>query len=106
MPSGMGHGVHGWGIDEEVVSESSLAKIVPKLGGGWKDGWGQFDRGRLRALCWRPESRQLVVQMGVKLALPGQFGHCQRKDCGGADQVGRRLCSAGDNRHEEGCLRR
>ncbi len=43
MLSGMGCGAHGLGIDGEVVLESSLAKIVPKSNGGWKDGLGQFD---------------------------------------------------------------
>jgi len=75
MLSEMGCGAHGLGIDGEVVLEPSSAKIVPKSDGGWKDGSGQFDRGRLRARCRRPESQQLVVRMGVKLALPGQLEH-------------------------------
>ena len=98
MPGGMGRGARGLDIDGEVVLVSSLAKIVPKSDGGWKDESGQFDRGRLRARCRRPESQRLVILMGVKFALPGQFGHCHRVD--------RRLCSAGDNRYEVGCLRR
>jgi len=102
MPSGMGHGVHGWGIYEEAVLESSLAKIVPKSDEGWKDGWGQFDRGRLRARCRRPESRQLVIQMGVKSALLGRFGHHQR----GSRGVGRQRCSVGGSRCEGGYRRR
>ena len=81
MPGGMGRGARGLYIGGEVVLVSSLAKIVPKLDGGWKDGSGQFDRGRLRARCRRPESQRLVIRVGVKLALPGQFGHCQRKGC-------------------------
>ena len=74
MPGGMGRGARGSDIGGEVVLVSSLAKIVPKSDGGWKDG-------RLRARCRRPESQRLVIRMGVKLALPGQFGHCQRKGC-------------------------
>jgi len=81
MLSGMGCGAHGLGIDGEVVQGSSLAKIVPKSDGGWKDGSGQFDRGRLRARCRRPESQQLVIWMGVKLALPGRVGLCQGEEC-------------------------
>jgi len=81
MPGGMVRGARGLDIDEEVVLVSSLAKIVPKSDGGWKDGSGQFDRGRLRARCRRPESQQLVVRMGVELALPGRFGHCQQEEC-------------------------
>ena len=81
MPGGMVRGARGFDIDEEVVLVSSRAKVVPKSDGGWKDGLGQFDRGRLRARCRRPESQQLVVRMGVKLALPGRFGHCQQEEC-------------------------
>ncbi len=81
MLGGMVRGARGLDIDEEVVLVSSLAKIVPKSDGGWKDGSGQFDRGRLRARYRRPESQQLVIRMGVKLALPGRFGHCQREEC-------------------------
>ena len=80
MPGGMGRGAHGLGIDGEVVLESSLAKIVPKWDEGWKDDWGWFDRGRLRARCRRPESQRLMVRMGVKLALPGQLEHCRLGD--------------------------
>jgi hypothetical protein len=42
MPGGMGRGAHGLGIDGGVVSESSLAKIVPKWDEGWKDDWGRL----------------------------------------------------------------
>ena len=80
MPGGMGCGAHGLGIDGEVVSESSLAKTVPKWDEGWKDDWGQLDRGRLRARCRRPGSQRLVVRMGVKLALPGHLEHCRLGD--------------------------
>jgi hypothetical protein len=75
MPGGMGRGAHGWGIDEEVVPESSLVKIVPKWDEGWKDDLGLFDLGRLRARCRRPESQRLMVRMGVNLTLPGPLGH-------------------------------
>ena len=64
----------------EVVLEPSLAKIVPKSDGGWKDGLGQFDRGRLRARSRGPESQWLVVRMGVKLALPGRLEYCRLGD--------------------------
>jgi hypothetical protein len=46
MPSWMGHGAHGLGIDKEVELESSQVKIVPKSDEGWKDHLGQFDRSR------------------------------------------------------------
>ena len=65
-----------WGGGVGVKS----GKIVPKLDGGWKDGLGQFDRGRLRARCRGPESQRLVVRMGVKLALPGQLEYCRLGD--------------------------
>ena len=80
MPGGMGRGARGSDIGGEVALVSSLAKIVPKSDGGWKDGSGQFDRGRLRARCRRPESRRLVVRMGVKLAFPCRLEHCRLKD--------------------------
>ncbi len=81
MLSVKGCGAHGLGIDGELVLEPSLAKIVPKSDGGWEDGLGQFDRGRLRARCRGPESQRLVVRMGVKLALPGQLEYYHRKGC-------------------------
>ena len=80
MLSEVGCGAHELGIDGGVVLEPSLAKIVPKSDGGWKDGLGQFDRGRLRARSRGPESQRLVVRMGVKLTLPGRLEYCRLGD--------------------------